>query len=88
MTDLDKIKDHSTTVIGFAGLLLGLLVNALTAIDFKEFNNTQFNNIQYTGTYLNQFTTATFIKFLFLVATSCILVLRFQNRFLISWKNP
>lgn len=74
MTDQDKIKDHSTTVIGFAGLLLGLLVNALTTIDFKEFNNTQFNNIPYTGTYLNQFTTAIFIKFLFLVATSCLLI--------------
>ncbi|WP_048140028.1 hypothetical protein [Methanosarcina horonobensis] len=74
MSDQDTIKDHATTVVGFAGLLLGLLVNALTTIKFEEFNNTLFNNISYTTTYLKQLTVAISLKFLFLTAASCLLI--------------
>lgn len=73
MSDQDAIKDHATTIIGFAGLLLGLLVNALTTIKFNDFNTTQFSNIPYTGTYLNQLVPI-FLKFFFLVATGCLLI--------------
>jgi hypothetical protein len=71
MKDQNAIKDNATTIIGFAGVLLGLLVNALTTIKFNEFNNT-LNNTQYTAS-IDQYTSI-FLKLIFLVATGCLML--------------
>lgn len=57
-TSLDSIKSRVTQIIGFSGLLLGLLVNAITTIKFNEYS----------------YSTALLIKLSFLITTFCLTV--------------
>lgn len=39
--DLDTVRDRLTTIIGFVGLLLGLLVTSITSIDITKYQDVE-----------------------------------------------
>lgn len=47
-SEQDQVQNRITTITGFAGLLLGLLANTISTIQFKEFNEFELLCIRFT----------------------------------------